>query len=68
MVSSVGLFGIFTGFIASFFVAEDKKNDHSKQMEVLIEEVRLLRTQVEALAPAAESSRKAEGSEEISSS
>jgi voltage-gated potassium channel len=49
MVSSVGLFGIFTGFVASFFVAEDKKSDEKEQVKVLIEEIRLLRIKIESL-------------------
>ena len=46
MISSVGLFGIFTGFIASFFVAEDKRRD-DPNINILIEEIRLLRRKVE---------------------
>lgn len=49
MTSSVGLFGIFTGFIASFFVAEDQKKDDA-DIKALIEEVRLLRLKLEVLA------------------
>jgi voltage-gated potassium channel len=49
MTSSVGLFGIFTGFIASFFVAEDQKKDEA-DIKALIEEVRLLRLKIERLA------------------
>jgi voltage-gated potassium channel len=49
MTSSVGLFGIFTGFIASFFVAEDQKKDDAI-IKALIEEVRLLRLKIELLA------------------
>ena len=49
MTSSVGLFGIFTGFIASFFVTEDQKKDDA-DLKALIEEVRLLRLKIEKLA------------------
>jgi voltage-gated potassium channel len=49
MTSSVGLFGIFTAFIASFFVAEDQKKGEA-DIKALIEEVRLLRLQIEILA------------------
>ena len=48
MVSSVGLFGIFTAFIASLFVSEDQKKD-ATDIKTLIEEVRLLRLKVETL-------------------
>jgi len=48
MTSSVGLFGIFTAFIASFFVAEDQKKDDT-DIKALIEEVRLLRLKIELL-------------------
>ncbi len=46
MISSVGLFGIFTGFVASFFVGEDQKSDN-RNIKILIEEVRLLRLRIE---------------------
>jgi len=49
MTSSVGLFGIFTGFVASFFVVEDQKKDEA-DIKALIEEVRLLRLKIEMLA------------------
>jgi voltage-gated potassium channel len=49
MTSSVGLFGIFTAFIASFFVAEDQKKDEAN-IKTLIEEVRLLRLKIEEVA------------------
>lgn len=48
MTSSVGLFGIFTGFVASLFVAEDQKKDDA-DTKALIEEVRLLRLKIETL-------------------
>ncbi len=49
MTSSVGLFGIFTAFVASLFVA-DKKKEEAAQIKNLIEEVRLLRLGIEALS------------------
>jgi len=48
MISSVGLFSIFTGYIASFFVAEDKKKG-DEDLRTLIDEVRLLKIKIELL-------------------
>ncbi len=42
----VGLFGVYTAFIARLFVAEDKKDDNS-EIKILTEEVRLLRQLIE---------------------
>ena len=56
MTSSVGLFGIFTGFIACLFVAEDKKND-AQDIRQLIEEVRVLRLRIELMGLPAKDSK-----------
>jgi voltage-gated potassium channel len=42
----VGLFGVYTAFIAKLFVAEDRK-DHSPEIAALAQEVRLLRERIE---------------------
>jgi voltage-gated potassium channel len=49
MSAGVGLFGTFTAYIASLFMEAEHKKEGS-DMQTLIEEVRLLRSQVEALA------------------
>jgi voltage-gated potassium channel len=48
IVSGVGLFAVYTAFIARLFIADDKKEDDT-QIKLLTEEIRLLRLQVEAL-------------------
>lgn len=48
MVAGVGLFGTFTGYVASFFVEEEQQADED-QIKVLIDEVRQLRQQIERL-------------------
>lgn len=48
MTSGVGLFGTFTAYVASLFMeAEHKKEEN--EIQILIQEVRLLKTQVETL-------------------
>ncbi len=49
MVAGVGLFGTFTGLLASFFVEPEQKQG-ADQMEVLLAEVRALRERVEEIA------------------
>jgi len=46
ITSGVGLFGVYTAFVASLFVGE-KKKDENLEIKLLIEEVRLLRLQIE---------------------
>ena len=48
MTAGVGLFGTFTAYVASVFMEAEQKKDES-EIQVLIQEVRLLKTQVEAL-------------------
>jgi len=50
MVSSVGLFGIFTAFVASLFVSGGQKTADNSQIQALIEEVRFLRNKIESIA------------------
>ena len=49
IASGVGLFGVYTAFIASLFVGEDKKKE-KEEMVLLIHEVRLLRLKIEELS------------------
>jgi len=46
ITSGVGLFGVYTAFVASLFVGEKKKSENL-EIKLLIEEVRLLRLQIE---------------------
>jgi voltage-gated potassium channel len=48
MISGVGLFAIFTGFITSFFNEAEQKQEE-QAVKTLIEEIRLLRQKVESL-------------------
>ena len=48
ITSGVGLFGVYTAFIASLFVQRDDKNGRS-EISILIDEVRSLRLRVEEL-------------------
>ncbi len=48
MTAGVGLFGTFTGYVASFFVEAEQQKEAS-EIQQLIEEVRLLRGKIEAL-------------------
>jgi voltage-gated potassium channel len=48
MISGVGLFAIFTGFITSFF-NESGQKEEEETVKTLIEEIRLLRRKVESL-------------------
>ncbi|MBC7911667.1 MAG: ion transporter [Pyrinomonadaceae bacterium] len=48
MTAGVGLFGTFTGFVASFFMEVEQQKEES-QIQELIEEVRLLREKIERL-------------------
>lgn len=48
MTAGVGLFGVFTGYIASFFMEVEQKKEES-EIEQLIGEVRLLREKIELL-------------------
>ena len=49
MTAGVGLFGTFTAYVASLFMEAEQKNDEN-EIQVLIQEVRQLRLQVEALS------------------
>ena len=49
MTVGVGLFGTFTAYIATSFMEVGQKKE-SDEIQVLIEEVRMLRTQVEMLS------------------
>lgn len=46
MTCGIGLIGIYTASVASFFLAEDQKHE-DKDMKLLAEEVRLLRQKIE---------------------
>ena len=48
ITSGVGLFGVYTAFVASFFVRERKREDNL-EIKLLIEEVRLLRLQIDQI-------------------
>ena len=48
MIAGVGLFGTFTGYVASFFVEEEQAQDES-DLRLLISEVRQLREKIEQL-------------------
>lgn len=48
MTAGVGLFGIFTGFVASLFVEPELKEEE-RDIEQLTREIRALRTQVQSL-------------------
>ena len=48
MISGVGLFAIFTGYITSFFNEAEQKEEETA-VKTLIEEIRLLRQKVESL-------------------
>lgn len=48
MTAGVGLFGTFTAYVASIFMEAGQRNEES-EVQTLIQEVRLLKTQVEAL-------------------
>lgn len=48
MTAGVGLFGTFTGFVASFFVDPDQK-EKGGDMQLLISEIQALRVQVQLL-------------------
>ncbi len=49
MTAGVGLFGTFTAYVASLFMEAEHKKEES-ELQILIQEVRLLKTQVEELA------------------
>ena len=46
IVSGVGLFAVYTAFIAKLFIADDKKDD-TTQIKILTEEIRLLRLRID---------------------
>jgi voltage-gated potassium channel len=48
MTAGVGLFGTFTGFVASFFLEANQEKEESG-LQLLTNEVRLLREQIEAM-------------------
>jgi hypothetical protein len=48
MTTGVGLFGTFTAYVASLFLEAEHKKEES-EIQMLIEEVRTLRTEVEVL-------------------
>ena len=48
MTAGVGLFGTFTAYLATFFLDAEQKREEG-EIQILIQEVRLLKTQVEAL-------------------
>lgn len=48
MTAGVGLFGTFTAYVASLFIEAEHQKEES-EIQTLIQEVRLLKTQVEAL-------------------
>ena len=48
MTAGVGLFGTFTGYVASFFLEPEQQREES-EMQRLIQEIQLLREKVEAL-------------------
>ena len=50
MIAGVGLFGTFTGFIASLFVSPEAKNE-SAEIRELISEVRELKEKLIELRP-----------------
>lgn len=54
MCAGVGLFGMFSGFLASWFVAPDAKQDRT-DVEALRQEIRDLRALLEASASASAS-------------
>jgi len=52
MTAGVGLFGTFTGFIASLFVSPEAKEEEPEketEIQVLTREIRTLRTQIQSL-------------------
>lgn len=51
MTAGVGLFGTFTGYVATFFLEAEQKKEES-EIHALAREVRLLREQVESLTVA----------------
>lgn len=63
-VSGVGLFGTFTGYVASFFLEAEQKKEESDIQE-LIKEVRALAEKVEALETAAKDGSRAERATEV---
>jgi voltage-gated potassium channel len=48
MTAGVGLFGTFTGYVASFFMEAEQKEEEI-EIHGLVQEVRLLRDKIEAL-------------------
>jgi voltage-gated potassium channel len=65
MVSGVGLFGTFTGYIASFFLEAEHEKEESEIRE-LIKEVRALREKVEDLEGAINDGSKSASPPEVS--
>jgi voltage-gated potassium channel len=51
MTAGVGLFGIFTGFVASLFVEPNRKDEESEHQQ-LVSEIQALRSKVESLEAA----------------
>lgn len=61
MTAGVGLFGTFTAYVASYFVEAEQKKEQS-EIQQLVEEVRLLRAEVQSLEAKLQHDEKASGS------